>query len=366
MQVRKRVAAIVTEYRTNSHAEVIVGRLLGEFAYRPQVEIVSLYTDQVPSNDGSREAAARYGIPLYPAIAEAIQAPARNGGLHGVVIIGEHGDYPKDDLGRTRYPRRRFLEETLLALDGAGLRVPVFSDKFLAWRIEDTLWMYEELVRRGIPFMGGSAIPHTPRVPAFDEGRLKQAKEWLVLSFSHEIEAYGYHALEVLQSLAEQRPGGETGVKAVTALEGEAVWKAMDGKKWPEELLLHALAVCRDGETFAHPRLSPESPVLFIVEYRDGTRGYVLQQHGLTGRWGFAFRDGQGAVVSSVCWSGDERPFSHFDTFAQLIEQLIVTGREPFPKERVLVSSALINRAMESLHNRARVETPELNIVYSP
>ncbi|SDC96559.1 hypothetical protein SAMN02799630_01876 [Paenibacillus sp. UNCCL117] len=364
MPVRRRIAAIVTEYRTNSHSEVIVGRLLGEFGYRPQVEIVSLYTDQVPSNDGSREMAVRYGLPLFPTIAEAIQLPAQDGGLHGVVIIGEHGNYPKDDLRRTQYPRRRFLEETLQAMDGIGLRVPVFSDKFLSWRIEDTLWMYGEIVWRGIPFMGGSAIPHTTHAPAFDGGKLQRAKEWLVLSFSREIEAYGYHALEVLQSLAERRPGGETGVKAITALEGEAVWRAMDGGEWPEELLLRALEVCR--RTAEHPRLSREPPVLFIVEYLDGARGYVLQQHDLTPRWGFAFRDDQGEVVSSVCMSEDERPFSHFDILVRLIEQFMVTGREPFPKERVLVSSALINRAMESLSSRVRIETPELNIVYRP
>ena len=59
----KRVAAVVTEYRTNSHADVIVGRLLEGYEYNgrhqtPQVEVVSMYTDQVPSNDMSRAMAA--------------------------------------------------------------------------------------------------------------------------------------------------------------------------------------------------------------------------------------------------------------------------------------------------------------------
>ena len=57
-QPPKRIAAIVTEYRHNSHADVIVGRLVeshtldgkGEF---PNLKLVSLYTDQVPSNDTS-------------------------------------------------------------------------------------------------------------------------------------------------------------------------------------------------------------------------------------------------------------------------------------------------------------------------
>ena len=65
----KRIAAIVTEYRHNSHADVIVGRLVeshtldgkGEF---PNLKLVSLYTDQVPSSDTSRELMQQNGVPL--------------------------------------------------------------------------------------------------------------------------------------------------------------------------------------------------------------------------------------------------------------------------------------------------------------
>ncbi len=89
---RKRVAAIVTEYRHNSHAEVIVGRLLGGLGYRPRVEVVSLYTDQVPANDMSRDEAARRGIPICATIRDAIRADHCSEPIDGVVIIGEHGD----------------------------------------------------------------------------------------------------------------------------------------------------------------------------------------------------------------------------------------------------------------------------------
>lgn len=163
---RKRIAAIVTEYRHNSHAEMIVGRLLGRFGYRSGLDVVSLYTDQTPSNDESREEAGKRGIPVFGTIRDTICCAAERSGLDGIVIIGEHGDYPVDSLGRKRYPRRRFMEETLQTLDELNVRVPIFSDKFLAWRLDDSLWIYEQLRRRGIPFFGGSSIPHVETQPA--------------------------------------------------------------------------------------------------------------------------------------------------------------------------------------------------------
>jgi hypothetical protein len=359
----KRVAAIVTEYRFNSHADVILGRLLGDFDYRPQVEVVSVYTDQVPAGDMSREEAGRCGVPIYPTVEEAIKKPFAEGGLDGIIIIGEHGDYPEDEKRRKHYPRRRLLDETLKVLDELDLRIPIFSDKHLSYQIEDTVWMYEQLKRRKLPFMGGSSIPHTPYVPEINVKIFEDAKEFLVVSFSAATEAYGYHALEVLQSIAEKRSGGESGVRAVYALEGDQVWEAMDRNQWPEDLMLSALTLFKRDED-SHPRQSEDIPVLFAVDYKDGTKGFVIQQDRLTDQWAFAFRNSQGEIISAICDSQKGRPFGHFETLTRLIEQFIIIGKEPFPMERVFVSSGLTNYAMESLYHGKKLETPELLINY--
>src|SRR5712691_5871125 len=73
----KRIAAIVTEYRENSHADVIVGKYLEGYRQdgrppKPRSRIVSLYTAQVPPNDLSRERARKYGVPIFPTIQEAL------------------------------------------------------------------------------------------------------------------------------------------------------------------------------------------------------------------------------------------------------------------------------------------------------
>ena len=51
-----------------------------------------------------------------------------------------------------------------------------------------------------------------------------------------------FHALEGLQCMVERRGRGETGVKAVQMIEGDAVWKAGEEGRWSKELLTSALS----------------------------------------------------------------------------------------------------------------------------
>ena len=46
-----------------------------------------------------------------------------------------------------------------------------------------------------------------------------------------------YHALEGMQCMIERRKGGESGVKSVQLLDGEAAWKAGESGLWSKELL---------------------------------------------------------------------------------------------------------------------------------
>src|SRR5207249_11708246 len=95
----KGIAAIGTEYRPNSHAEVVVGKYLEGYRQdgrppKPRSRIVSLYTAQVPSNDLSRERAQQYGVPIFPTIREALTMGKGRLAVDGVLLIAEHGDYP--------------------------------------------------------------------------------------------------------------------------------------------------------------------------------------------------------------------------------------------------------------------------------
>src|SRR5260370_35050591 len=106
----KRIAAIVTEYRPNSHADVIVGKYLEGYRQdgrppQPRSRIVSLYTAQVPPNDLSRERALKYGVPIYPAIPEALTLGTGRLAVDGGLLIGEHGRAPTNEKAQKRYPR---------------------------------------------------------------------------------------------------------------------------------------------------------------------------------------------------------------------------------------------------------------------
>jgi len=186
-----------------------------------------------------------------------------------------------------------------------------------------------------------------------------------VVSFSTLIEAYGFHALEVLQSLAERRAGGESGVKSVGVLQGEEVWRAMDRGLWPEDLLLQALTAY-PGLSHNHLRETEPSPFLFVIEYRDGTRGYVIQFQRLVEQWGFAFRYGDNQMIGARCDSGNERPFGHFERLTRMIEDFIITRTPPFPPERTLLTTGMIHFVIESLYRGGeKLKTPGLAIAYA-
>ena len=56
MPERKKIAAIITEFRPGSHAEVLVTKFLKGFPtddglFAPRVDVVSFYIDQLADND---------------------------------------------------------------------------------------------------------------------------------------------------------------------------------------------------------------------------------------------------------------------------------------------------------------------------
>ncbi|RIK46351.1 MAG: hypothetical protein DCC57_15580, partial [Chloroflexi bacterium] len=95
MAQRKRIAAILTVYRPNSHADVIVTKFLkgipsDEGRLRPRVEMASLYVDQFPADDMSRQLAAEHGVPIYDSIVGALTLGGKELAVDGVLLIGEH------------------------------------------------------------------------------------------------------------------------------------------------------------------------------------------------------------------------------------------------------------------------------------
>jgi hypothetical protein len=55
----------------------------------------------------------------------------------------------------------------------------------------------------------------------------------------------------------------------------------------------------------------------------------------------------------------------YFDCLVAQIEKLLETGRPPYPVARTLLTTGILDAAMESHHRRGlRIETPELDVLY--
>ena len=364
----KKIAAIVTEYRRDSHADVIVGRLLEGYDYdgqrrSPRVQVVSMYTDQVPANDMSRRMSAKYGFPIYPAVAGALTLGGQDLAVDGVVLVGEHGDYPENEKGQKLYPRYELYREIARQFRRSGRAVPVFCDKYLSFDWELAKWMYDQSRELGFPLMAGSSLPVTWRRPPL-ELDLETPVTQAVVAFYGGKEAYGFHALEALECMVERRSGGETGIAAVECIEGTEVWNWTERNAWSGRLLNAALERSETRKPGA-PQDNVKQPVLFILEYRSGLRAavYLLNGHVQDATFAGDTRDRENACSTEV-WLQPGRPYSHFSALVRYIEQMMVNGRAAYPVERTLLTTGALAASMNSGYRHRRLETPHLDIVY--
>jgi hypothetical protein len=115
-----------------------------------------MYVDQFPENDMAREMAERYGVPIFDSIEGATTLVSNGIPVEGVISIGEHGDYPWNDLEQHLYPRRRFFEQIAATFEAS--RVPVFN-KTSRPTVGNAKWMYERAKELDIPLWRDRRCP---------------------------------------------------------------------------------------------------------------------------------------------------------------------------------------------------------------
>ena len=365
MASRKKIAAVITEYRVPAHADVIVGKFIKGFPtddglIEPQVDIVSMYLDQIPDNDIGLQVSKEYDIPIYQSISAALCLGGSALAVDGVLSIGEHGSYAYNEKGQHMYPRRFFFEQICGVFSTSGRSVPVFSDKHLSYNWRDSKWMYDRAQQLGVPFMAGSSIPLGWRDPWLEHELDAPIEDALVLSFGG-IESYGYHGLEALQCMIERRSGGEAGLAAVQCLEGDAVWRAGADGLWSREL---AEAAAAAGETASGSmEESCDNPAAFLLEFRDGFKATLLQLNGYAKEWLYAAR-GDGQVLATGLRTHGP-PYPHFSYLGLNIEAMFLSGEPQYPVERTLLVSGALDALMDSRHRgHIRLETPHLDVAY--
>lgn len=376
-QEQRKIAALVSVYSDNSHADAIVGRLvesdtLDSQGSRYRLDLASLLVDQLSGmgngfrKDKSRRVMAGRPVRLSTTVDDALTLGTGKLAVDGVLLVFEGGNYPRSAIGSTLYPKRKYFDEVAGLIRRSGRVVPVFVDKHLADNWEDAKAIYDTAAALRIPLMAGSSLPVTWRYPPTDTRRDAPLKEVVVISY-HLLDVYGFHALEALQALVERRPGGEHGVRSVQCLSGDAVWKAGEQGVYDPRLLSAALA--RQQWKGANPRLllreQAKAPVAFVIEYVDGLRACVLTLDGAVGQWAAAWRYQDGSEDSTLFWVQEARPFMHFSYLLHGVEAMMLSQQAVWPVERTLLTSGVLAALLTSRSQDGRqMETPHLAIAY--
>ena len=383
---RPKLAGIITVYRQFSHGQHIIDRFLegygwnGEY-HHPPMDLVSLYVDQHPKGDLTRERAARFpGMKVYPTIAETLTRGTSKLDVDGVVIVGEHGDYPRTPKGQVQYPRYRFFNETVDVFKSSSRVVPIFNDKHLSRNWDWAKQMYDTARSMKIPFLAGSSLPVTWRTPSVEFPDNAVAEEAVCVCYGG-VDSYDFHGLESLQGMVERRKGGETGVKSLQAYRGDAFWQAHEKGVWSRDLVeaalcrSHTLKPCREGFNDIFPTLDDmrrmvKDPVAYQYEHNDGLKSTMLLMSGLIEDFNFAARiQGRKDIFSTQLYlpmpPARTSLASFFSPLVNNMERMYLTGKPPYPVERTLLTTGLTAAGVDTLHDGGkRLDTPHLKIAY--
>jgi hypothetical protein len=382
---RKKLAVVTTEWRSGSHAwhmaeRFLVGYPIGGTWHWPPFEVVSAYVDQFPENDLSRGRAKEFGFTIYPTIAEALRCGRQKLAVDAVLIIGEHGNYPTNEIGQHLYPRYPFFKQVVDVFRADGKTTPVFNDKHLSWKWEWAKEMFDTSRSMGIPFLAGSSLPVTWRMPSIDMPYDAEVSEVMCLAHGG-LDSYDFHALETIQCMVERRRGGETGVVALQGLRGDAVWRAMEAGSWDAggwDPSLFEVCLCRT-QTLAQPATFSDrhpttdqmrewvnDPAVYRFEYADGLKATMLLMNGLVQDFTFAARlKDRPEPLSTLFYLPPNPNVVYSAALMSRAEELFVTGRAPYPLERTLLTTGLVAAGMQSLGSgQKRLETPHLAVRY--
>ena len=356
---------------------MLVGKFLRGFPtdeglFAPRVRIASIYLDQVNPDDIGVETARAFGVPVYPSIRRALTLGGDELAVDGVLIVGEHGDYPRNEIGQKLYPRRYFFEQVAGVLAASGRAIPVFNDKHLSYNWADALWMVQRARELGLPLMAGSSLPTCWRRPFLEVPLGARLEGALAIGYGL-IEDYGFHALEMLQCMVERRGQGarrpgETGVAAVRCLEGAALWD------WLRAAPARAALARAAGEAMADPAGPWEDAPQRATEA--GGLYRRLQRRASGGR-AHAPRLCPLVSPSPASWAGrlhacefrlqTDNAHGHWSYLGLNVEEMFVSGRPSYPVERTLLTSGILAAAMESRgRGGAVLSTPHLQVAYTP
>ena len=365
---KKRVAAAVTIYTEDSHADLLIGKILEGWEQTggpgPNLEVASMYVDQFPDGDLARSMSVTHGFPICDSIEQAITLGQDRVAVDGVISVGEHGNYPWNELGQHLYPRRRFFEEITNTLEKYAHIVPVFNDKHPGPVWEDAKWMYDRAEQLKIPFMAGSSLPVSYRKPDFSLPMNADLEACLAIGYSG-LDIYGFHTLDYLQSIIERRKCVHQGVDWVQCLPGTQLKELIDTRVIRPDLLETILEVTPTNDQDLLT-VNPKQFAIMLIQYTDGLLAPVLMLPGYSTAISAVVKVRDEAVVGGIAEERRGPRYPHFANLLKGIEQMIHTGEPAYPAERTILTSGLLDRLLTSRSmDGKKLQTPELAIDYN-
>ena len=374
-QPRKPRIAVLASYWafTRSHADWIVNKLIDGYWWdgahtESRVEVVSVYIHQLQESGLGQKVCQAKNIPIFKTVGEAVTLGGKDLAVDGVVIVAEHGEYATDLKGHWLLPRWWIFQQVIQVFEKSKRSVPVFNDKHLSYNWDEAKWMFNKSRELNFALTGGSSIPAYYRKPEIEIDIDTPIKNSIVIGGAGD-EGGIFHAIDVLQGFVERRKGGETGVKSIQSIRGSEAWKWVERNPWAGKLL-DAVAIKFDFK----PGYFQETPQtnICVINYNDGTKAAIIG--GRNVGWTYAGEiqgKNEPTIISMLGWAGPYDQYHASNAQPHWITEMMVTKKEPFNAERLLLSTGITNHYMESNWEGSKysavgrnLETPELNIKY--
>jgi hypothetical protein len=346
----------------------------------PRFDIASVFIDQHPEGDLAPSRIEKYKLNSFSSIEEALTLGTSKLAVDGVVIIAEHGKYPDNEKGQRRYPRYDWFKKVVKVFEASGRSVPVFNDKHLSTVWSECVEMVEDSKRLGFPFLAGSSLPVTWRMPSIDMPIDTPLKESVCVCYGRP-DSYDFHGLETAQCMSERRKGGEVGISRVVALRGENLWQTLRMEKYKDTRRLIAAALTRSHNLPVDTGY-PTAPVSvewaekaltdsigYLIEHRDGFKTTMLMSPIRDFNYA-GLRADNDEIVSCQMYlpmpTHGSSTADFFNPLARHIETLVIENQSPYPIQRTLLTSGMVIAGVDSLFQESKViETPEMSVKYS-
>jgi hypothetical protein len=373
---RPRIACLVTFWgATRSHADWIITKLIDGYWWQgahmaSRVDVASVYLHQRPTSVLGEKVCKAKGIPVFDTVAGALTLGGTALDVDGVVIVGEHGQYPVDLKGHWLLPRWWMYQQMVKVFEQSGRSVPVFNDKHLSYDWDEAKWMFDKSRELKFALTGGSSIPTYYRTPELELANDTPITASISLGGAPD-EGGFFHCVDVLQSFVERRKGGETGVASVQYIRGPETWAWTERTPWAGRLLeaVRTRLSLKPGHF-----QGINAPNVCVIEYRDGTRAAIYNAREVGWTWaGEIAGQPDPTVVSMLGFPGPFDQYHASNGQPHWIVETMVKGKEPFDAQRLLLSTGIVNVALEShwengkyLAVGRRIDTPFLDMTYRP